>query len=119
MNNEKDRETIGEILRKAREYRGFSQEEVATYLQLPRSAISLIETGVRRLDVLELKKLAALYQSSIEQLTGETVYTSEPESVKMVARAAAALSPEDQSEVLRFAEFLQTRKSEKKNDDKA
>jgi len=31
----------------------------------------------------------------------------------MVARAAAALSPEDRSEVLRFAQFLQSRKSGK------
>jgi len=113
MSGNKDRETLGAILREAREYRGFSQEEVANYLSLPRSAISLIETGARRVDVLELQKLAKLYRCRIEELTGETVSGSEPESVKMVARAAARLSNEDRSEVLRFAQFLQSRKSAK------
>jgi len=111
MSENKDRETLGATLREAREYRGFSQEEVSKYLGLPRSAISLIESGARRVDVLELRKLATLYRCSIEELTGKAVLKSEPDSVKMVARAAAALSPEDQSEVLRFAQFLQSRKS--------
>ena len=113
MGENKDRKILGATLREAREYRGFSQEEVASYLGLPRSAISLIETGARRLDVLELHKLATLYRCSIQELTGQAVSDAEPESVKMVARAAAALSPEDRSEVLRFAQFLQSKKSEK------
>jgi hypothetical protein len=74
----------------------------------------LIENGARGLDILELRKLAKLYECSIEELTGEqSAQSKEPESIKMVARAAAALSPEDRSEVLRFAEFLQTRKAGK------
>ena len=68
---------------------GFSQEDVAKYLGLPRSAISLIETGARGVDVLELRKLATLYRCSIEELTGKSALRSEPDSVKMVARAAA------------------------------
>jgi transcriptional regulator with XRE-family HTH domain len=113
MHETKDREKLGASLREAREYQGFSQEDVAKYLGIPRSAISLIETGDRRVDVLELRKLATLYRCSIEELTGKSSVRSEPESVKMVARAAAALSPEDRFEVLRFAQFLQSRKSGK------
>jgi transcriptional regulator with XRE-family HTH domain len=113
MSENKDREKLGATLREAREYQGFSQEDVAKYLGLPRSAISLIETGARGVDVLELRKLATLYRCSIEELTGKAAVRSEPESVKMVARAAAALSPEDRNEVLRFAQFLQSRKSGK------
>ena len=110
---EQDRTALGVRLREAREYGGFSQEEVAQCLGVPRSAISLIESGARRLDVLELRKLTKLYQMSVEELTGEGTKGIEPESVKMVARAAAALSPEDRSEVLRFAQFLQARKAAK------
>ena len=55
------RKTLGERLREAREYLGFSQEEVATYLQVSRSALSNIESGQRKVDALELKKLASLY----------------------------------------------------------
>ncbi|HJX54801.1 MAG TPA: helix-turn-helix transcriptional regulator [Polyangia bacterium] len=116
MSEDTDRATLGARLREAREYQGFSQEDVAKYLGVPRSAISLIETGARGLDILELKKLATLYDCSLEDLTGaQPGQPAEPDSIKMVARAAAALSAEDRSEVLRFAQFLQTRKSEKKS----
>lgn len=112
MNDDKDRTALGMRLKETREYRGFSQEEVAKYLGVPRSAISLIESGARRLDVLEIRKLAQLYECTIEELTGEKpAEEAEPNSIKMVARAAADLSPEDRSEVLRFAQFLKSRKA--------
>ena len=111
MTDESDRTALGARLKETREYRGFSQEEVAKYLGVPRSAVSLIESGARRLDVLEVRKLAQLYECSIEELTGEkALEDAEPNSIKMVARAAADLSPEDRSEVLRFAQFLKSRK---------
>jgi len=113
MSDEKDRKALGNRLKDAREYRGFSQEDVATYLNLPRSAVSLIENGERRLDVLELKKLAKLYQCDIDELSGRVENTKEPEAIKMVARTAAGLSKEDLDEVLRFAQFLQAKKSGK------
>jgi transcriptional regulator with XRE-family HTH domain len=115
MSRDVDRAMLGAHLKDAREYRGFSQEDVAKCLGVPRSAISLIESGVRRLDILEVKKLAKLYECGIEELTAEQpLQEEEPNSIKMVARATAALSPEDRSEVLRFAQFLQTRKTGKK-----
>ncbi len=111
MSDDKDRAIICAKLREAREYRGFSQEDVAKFLGVPRSAISLIETGDRRLDIIELKKLAKLYECSVKELTGEFAETdTEPESIRMVARATADLSPEDRSEVLRFAQFLRSRR---------
>jgi transcriptional regulator with XRE-family HTH domain len=114
MTEEADRAALGARLKDAREYRGFSQEDVAKYLGVPRSAVSLIESGARGLDILELRKLAKLYDSSIEELTGEQLpQQKDSDSIEMVARAAAALSPEDRSEVLRFAQFLRTRRTEK------
>lgn len=113
MSEDTDRATLGARLKDAREYRGFSQEDVAKYLGVSRSAISLIESGARGLDILELQKLAKLYECRIEELTGEqpsSQWDKEPDSIKMVARATAALAPDDRSEVLRFAQFLQTRK---------
>src|SRR5439155_4808732 len=110
MREKIDRAALGVRLKEAREYEGFSQEEVAKYLGLPRSAISLIESGARGIDFLELKKLATLYKCTIDQLTGtEKSKDVEPDSVKIVARATAALSPQDQSEVLRFVQLLQSR----------
>ena len=106
------RETLSTQLKEAREYRGFSQEEVARYLGVPRTAISLIESGSRRVEALELRRLAKLYQTTMETLTGEDQETTEPESVRLVARAAADLSTTDRDEVLRFVHFLQSRKSD-------
>ena len=104
--------TLSKRLKEAREYRGFSQEEIADYLGVPRSAISLIENGSRRVSATELSRLASLYQTTMENLTGLDREESEPESVRMVARAAAELSATDRDEVLRFAQFLRARKSD-------
>lgn len=109
MTEEADRRALGARLREAREYAGYSQEDVASFLGTPRSAISLIESGSRRLDALELQKLSRLYQRNMDDLTSKDADPLESESISMVARAAAKLSPEDRSEVLRFAQFLRQR----------
>ena len=113
MSEERGLQTVlGARLKEAREYRGFSQEDIARYLGVPRSAISLMENGSRRVSATELSRLAQLYQATMESLTGQEIEESEPESVRMVARAAAELSPTDRDEVLRFAQFLRSRKSQ-------
>ena len=104
-------DTLAGRLKEAREYCGFSQEEVARHLSVPRTAISHIENGSRRVSALELPRLAKLYQTSMESLTGQDHESPEPESesVRMVARAAADLSETDRAEVLRFVQFLRSR----------
>jgi transcriptional regulator with XRE-family HTH domain len=106
----KDRKSLGARLREGREYLGLSQEEVAKAVNLPRSAISLIESGQRKIDALELKKFAELYQRPVGEFTGEVEATAPPQaSVQYLARAAAKLNESDQAELLRFAEFLSSR----------
>src|SRR5271157_2636921 len=91
-----DRKTLGERLREAREYLGFSQDQVATFLGIPRSALSLMETGQRKVDALELKQMAGLYKRPVGHFTGE-----EPEDVtfgadvKHLARKVSELRPDD------------------------
>ena len=102
---------LGQRLKEEREYRGFSQEEVARHLGVPRSAISLIESGSRRVSADELGRLAKLYQTTMESLAGHGQETSQPESVRLLARAATDLSDTDRDEVLRFAQFLRSRKT--------
>src|SRR5213080_4062137 len=102
-----DRKTLGERLREAREYLGFSQEEVATFLGVPRSALSLMETGQRKVDALELKKLAGLYKRPVGYFTGEaTEDVSFGADVAHLARKVSELSPDDREELGRFADFL-------------
>jgi transcriptional regulator with XRE-family HTH domain len=106
-----DRAALADRLREAREYLGFSQDDVAKALNIPRSAVSLIETGQRRVEALELKALAKIYQTSVGALTGEDAPAKLPEDVAHLARAAAKLTDTDRMELRRFAEFLGSRKS--------
>lgn len=105
------REDLGTRLRDARKYCGFSQEEVARHLSVSRSAVSLMESGSRSVNAMELGRLARLYQRSMESLTGTASSESGSASVGLLARATAELSERDRQEVLRFAEFLRSRSS--------
>lgn len=49
---------LGEVLARAREKRGLKQTEVAARLGLPASYLSKVENGTRRLDVIELVRIA-------------------------------------------------------------
>ena len=109
-----DRKTLGERLREAREYLGFSQEEAATFLGVPRSALSLMETGQRKVDALELKKLAGLYKRPVGYFTGEEAEdVSFGADITHLARKVSELSSEDREELGRFADFLRARKQKK------
>lgn len=100
---------IGERLRQAREYLELNQEEAADAISISRSALSLIENGRRKVDAVELARLAQVYGQSIEALTGVAKTFPLPENVQALARAATELSSDDRAELLRFAEFLQMR----------
>ena len=58
----KDYKDIIERLKTARIEVGLSQQEVADKLGKPQSYVSKIESGERRLDVAEMKKLAQIYK---------------------------------------------------------
>ena len=57
----KDYKEIIERLKIARIKAGLAQQDVADKLGKPQSYISKIESGERRLDVAEMKKIAAIY----------------------------------------------------------
>jgi transcriptional regulator with XRE-family HTH domain len=106
-----DRQALGSRLKEAREYLELSQDEVARVLNVPRTAISLMETGQRKVEAIELKQLARIYEQPIGFFTGESDSPTPavPEAVQHLARTAARLSDRDREELLRFAQFLQTR----------
>jgi transcriptional regulator with XRE-family HTH domain len=97
---------LGARLRAAREFLGFSQEEVAEHMGLSRPAISNIEAGKRKVSSEELKRFAELYRRPYEYLLGETEGLAEDETTEALFRAARDLSEGDKAQVLRFAEFL-------------
>lgn len=114
------RQELGERLKEAREYVGLKQEDVAKKLGIPRSALSNVEAGARKVDAIELAQLAKLYLRPVAWFTGEDSNTAPnkmPKEVAHVARAAAALSDQDRLELARFADFLKSRARTKAGSD--
>jgi transcriptional regulator with XRE-family HTH domain len=107
---EAERRQLGERLREARKYLGLKQEEVAAYLKIPRTALSDIEGGQRRVEALELTRLAKLYRQPVSYFTGEDAAAAAlSPDVAHLARQAAGLSEQDREELARFAEYLRAR----------
>lgn len=110
---------IATRLKEAREYLGLSQQEVSESTGVSRSAISLVETGQRKVSAQELKAFARVYQRPVGFFTGEDA-PALPEDVSMLARQASKLSEKDREELMRFTEFLiQRAQSENSDDDMA
>lgn len=103
------RRKLGDRLREARKYLGLKQEEVAAYLKLPRTALTDIESGHRRVEAIELTRLAKLYRQPVAYFTGEDASAALPIDVAHLARQAADLSAKDRGELGRFAEYLRAR----------
>ncbi len=103
------RRKLGDRLREARKYLGLKQEEVAAYLKLPRTALTDIENGQRRVEAIELTRLAKLYRQPASYFTGEDAAANLPIDVAHLARKAADLSAKDRDELGRFAEYLRAR----------
>src|ERR1051326_7794231 len=94
-----DRQILGTRLKEAREYLELSQDEVAKFLKVPRSAISLMEAGQRKGDAIELQKLAEIYQRPVSFFIGEIMPAAPiPEVVQHLARAASKLTDQDREE---------------------
>jgi ribosome-binding protein aMBF1 (putative translation factor) len=64
-NANEDHRILIERLKKAREDAGLDQSEVAKMLKKSQSYISKIESGQRRIDVIQLKELASIYKKGI------------------------------------------------------
>jgi len=62
---------LGEVLLRARERAGLKQADLAAKLGLPASYLSKVESGTRRLDVIELIRIAEAIGVEPAQLVGE------------------------------------------------
>jgi len=107
-----ERQRLASRLRRAREDTGLSQDEVAKKLALPRPAISQIENGRRRVEALELARLAKLYGRTLGYFADEE--SPGASRIDALHRTASSLSAKDREEVLRFAEYLQQRSRDSK-----
>lgn len=102
-------EVMPHRLKEARKYLGLSQEYVAQQLNIPRTAVSLIESGKRKVKSDELFQLSKLYQRPLTYFTEEERSEDAEEQISLLARSYQELSHEDQSELVKFAQFLAQR----------
>lgn len=106
-----DAQQLARRLREAREFVNLSQQFVAEQTGIPRSAVSDIERGSRRVESLELKRLAELYRMPVDYFLGndpphDLAGSADP-TVQALARATGEMDAEGREQVLRFALFLQ------------
>jgi transcriptional regulator with XRE-family HTH domain len=106
---ELDTQELASRLREVREYLNYSQQYVSEQTGLPRSAVSDIERGARRVSTLELKRLANVYGYRASYLLGEEPPSALNGPAAVLAREANELTPEDQQEVQRFITYLRSR----------
>ena len=64
----REQKILVERLRQAREDAGLDQNQAAQKLGTTQSYISKLESGQRRIDVIQLKELARVYKKKIEDL---------------------------------------------------
>lgn len=106
-----DAQELARRLREAREFVNLSQQFVAEQTGIPRTAISDIERGTRRVESLELKRLAEVYRMPIGFFLEPTpdpelAGAADSPTVQALTRAAQGMDEESRGEVLRFALFL-------------
>jgi len=121
---DEERELLARRLREARDYLGLSQEYVSQETAIPRPAISEIEAGRRKVESVELRRLAMLYgrplayflpERNTKKNTGAEAgakqsYKEDQVEIKL-RNMTRKLTPEDREEILRFAEYLRHKKS--------
>ena len=91
-----------ERIKKARTELHLSQDYVAKFLEVNRTAIVEIESGKRKVSAEELGKFSKLFQISVDELlNGKS--TEMP--VQMFARKFGTLDASDQQEILNLIEF--------------
>ena len=98
---------LGARLRESREYLGLSQQLVADRTGIPRSAISDVERGVRKVDSLELKKFALVYSKPVGYFLDEAENPDPAtHTLQVLTRATAGLTEADQQKLVDYAELL-------------
>ncbi|GAA2623789.1 helix-turn-helix domain-containing protein [Streptomyces vastus] len=105
------RARLGQRLKATREYLGLSQQQVAERTGIVRSAVSDIERGVRKVEVMELQKLARLYRLPASYFLDEEETADAGEhAFAGLPRTARPLSEGDRIEVAKFIQYLQARR---------
>lgn len=108
-----------ELAKRLRSYRNFkhlTQKDVATYLNVPHSAVSDIENGKRDITVSELKIFSNLYGRSVEEIMSGKKY--DYYNIANIARLLTELPDDDLKEVMFIIEYKRKRNEKRHNKQK-
>ena len=90
-------------LLEAREYLGFTREQVATAIRLPVADLEQLEAGGATITGKHLRQLSIIYRRPIAWFRGETTFQPSAEMLRQLE----GQSEHDREAVLDFAEWLQ------------
>lgn len=96
---------LADRLRETREYLNLSQQYVSEQTGIPRSAISDIERGARRVESLELKRLANVYGVAVSYFLEDEAADGDKLAAVMT-RMLGELGERERDELMRFANYL-------------
>lgn len=108
---------LAKRLKNYRTFKHLTQKEVASYLDVPHSAISDIENGKRDITVGELKILSNLYGRSVEEIISGKKY--DYYNIANIARLLSELPDDDLKELMFIIEYKRKRNEDKLNNEKA
>ncbi len=112
MKSSKKEDTIGSLIKSAREERGLSQIELAQLLGFQSAtAISLIESGERGVSAETLQRISEALHRDIKYFLGQD--ESSNVDVQVALRADKDLSKEDKDAILRFIDLAKQKKNAK------
>lgn len=98
---------IGGKIREAREFAGLSQKDLADKLEYESAtAISYLESGERKVSVVDLEKIAHLLDRDIRFFIGQE---GEQLNVRVALRAETGLDKKDQDAILHIIEMAKKR----------
>ena len=103
---------MSEYLKRLKELRltkGISQKEIAEYLGITAAAYSLYERGNREPKIAILRKIAEYYNVSVDDL----LEMNSTPAIPAVHFNGSGFTEEEMKEILQFAEFIKSKRSEK------
>jgi len=107
VNTQNEYRVIGQRIREAREAAGLSQKDLAQKLDYESpTAISYIESGDRKVSVVDLEKLSRLLDKDVRYFLG---MENEKLNIRVALRAEPGLDKKDQDAILHIIELAKKR----------
>ncbi len=105
---------VGENIRKIREDKGFTQQQMADLVGMHRSNYSKVETAQRELSISALAKVAKFFDLSLDELvnfegTVPKEVTIEDKTTLEQIKLIGQLEPEDKNMVFRLIDTIVTK----------